>query len=385
MSTREYHTKSRNSCRQCKKRHVKCNLQAPICSNCAKRKQWCDYQLLGTDVYAPHHHHTQSSLPSTLDLVPSIPNPPRALIPPDFTPSTFISLGTGDPQGRFAPMVVHEISKKPFLQHAFLALSALLQKHDSPSRTNQDYITAYTHHIEASTVFRHAMSTTTDHNWLASLVFAMTVVVFHFRVAATQPDKESVAETILVLRSGAEFARSVALDFLRAQSLITRRSHTDATPLDPQMLDSIASLEQLVDGLGWEGECLESVYGQSIQALRQWIVMARGHPEIWLDIIWWPMHICPEYIDLLAQRQPVALVIFLHWCAVMVNAPKTWFLDGWAENLARQAFSSIEAQWQPYVSWPSHVFGMDAHQFLLQPFQDGSYQVAKRKEVGLEL
>ena len=379
MSSRESHTKTRNGCIQCKRRHVKCDLRAPVCENCSKREQWCDYQLLGTDDYAPHHY-TQSSLASSLSLVPTMRNSLRLSAFSDFSPAIFLSLGQHEPRGNWDPVIVQEISKRAFLQHAFLALSALLQQYDSPSKANQEYINAYTHHIEASTVFRHAMSTSTDHNWLASLVFAMTVIVFHFRVTATQPSKESVAETILVLRSAAKFARSVALPFLKAQSIVSRHLKDNITSMDPQLLGSITSLKQLIDGLEWKRDGLKSVYEQSVETLRQWIAMTRGHPQIWLDFVWWPVQVNSEYVDLLAQRQPVALIIFLHWCSVMTNAPKRWFLDGWADALARQAFDSLEPQWMSFTSWPSLVFGLDSNQFLLQTFGDASHQAAKTQE-----
>ena len=379
MSSRESHTKTRNGCIQCKRRHVKCDLRAPVCTNCSRREQWCDYQLLGTDDYAPHHH-TQSSLASGLSFVPTMPNSPRISAFAHFSPAIFLSLGQHEPHGKWDPVIVQEISQKAFLQHAFLALSALLQQYDSPSKTNQDYINAYTHHIEASTVFRHAMSTSTDHNWLASLVFAMTVIVFHMRVSATQPSKDSVAETILVLRSAAKFARSIALPFLRAQSIVSRRLKEKITLMDPQLLGSITSLKQLIDGTEWKQDDLKSVYEQSIEALRQWIAMTRGHPEIWLDFVWWPVRVDSEYVNLLAQRQPVALIVFLHWCAVMVNAPKRWFLDGWIDNLAKQAFSSLEPPWMSFVNWPSLVFGFEGNQFLMQTFWDGSQQAVQSQE-----
>ncbi|KAI0428531.1 putative Zn(II)2Cys6 transcription factor [Xylaria sp. FL1042] len=40
---RRQHTKSRNGCSECKRRHVRCDEQRPSCTNCIKAKRKCEY------------------------------------------------------------------------------------------------------------------------------------------------------------------------------------------------------------------------------------------------------------------------------------------------------------------------------------------------------
>src|ERR1700742_2357411 len=53
MVPRRTHTKSRNGCDGCKKRHVKCDESGPPCTNCIARELECKYSTAD-----PLHHPT---------------------------------------------------------------------------------------------------------------------------------------------------------------------------------------------------------------------------------------------------------------------------------------------------------------------------------------
>lgn len=40
---RRFHSKTRNGCRACKQRHVRCDTQRPSCSSCVRRQEACHY------------------------------------------------------------------------------------------------------------------------------------------------------------------------------------------------------------------------------------------------------------------------------------------------------------------------------------------------------
>ncbi|KAH9897158.1 hypothetical protein F4778DRAFT_246097 [Xylariomycetidae sp. FL2044] len=41
--SRQPHNKTRNACKRCKERRVRCNLQGPVCGNCHRRNEFCNY------------------------------------------------------------------------------------------------------------------------------------------------------------------------------------------------------------------------------------------------------------------------------------------------------------------------------------------------------
>jgi hypothetical protein len=266
---------------------------------------------------------------------------------------------------KWDPQIVQEIGKHEFLQHAFLALSTLYEKQSSSSITKADLATACEHHIQASSLFRQSAPALKESEWVATLAFAMTVVIFQLRITTIQANKDCMAETMLILRSGANSARSVAPHFMAERSLRNRELRATPMPLDPHMLYAFENLERLVSEYNWV-ENFEKVYEQPVQALKQWLNMTQGQPRTWLHFIWWPSSIDPKYIYLLAQKDPVAIIIFLHWCTVMVNAPPRWFLNGWAATMAMQASDSVDVQWMPAVSWPSLVFVAESDMLLAQ-------------------
>jgi hypothetical protein len=65
-----------------------------------------------------------------------------------------------------------------------------------------------------------------------------------------------------------------------------------------------------------------------------------------------------EYFTRLHQRQPPALVLLCHFCAVLHDFRHFWFLDGWPRDIVEAADEILGDYWRPWTTWPREVVGL---------------------------
>jgi hypothetical protein len=59
-----------------------------------------------------------------------------------------------------------------------------------------------------------------------------------------------------------------------------------------------------------------------------------------------------QYINLLRERRPIALLIYAYWCTIMHQGPSRWFTQGWARRAAYASMSNLGADWDAWLEWP---------------------------------
>ncbi|CAG9947962.1 unnamed protein product [Clonostachys rosea f. rosea IK726] len=247
-------------------------------------------------------------------------------------------------------MLPHELTNHVFLRHMMASLNALT--HDAKQQS-------YFHQVESSRQFRTVVPTLTETNWLASMIFGIGLMSFHFQTARTaQPQSNSPDpfRALLVLRYSAPLAKAIGPWFMNSMlpSMIRRNSEAPL-PLDEKDDVAILNLHTLLDGdiLRLPAKT-HAVCEHAIHALYRWLLVTSGRPRTWRDFIEWPAAISDEFLVLAQQQKhPAAVIILIHWCALMSNAPKTWFMDGWAVAAASQAMSWLDESWRqsPGMVW----------------------------------
>jgi hypothetical protein len=68
----------------------------------------------------------------------------------------------------------------------------------------------------------------------------------------------------------------------------------------------------------------------------------------------WPRVLTQDFITLLEQRHPAALIVFLYYCIVLqATEDICWFLDGWSARLTRAIGKWLgDAPWADVSRWP---------------------------------
>lgn len=246
-----------------------------------------------------------------------------------------------------------------YIEHNLAAIQTLREKSTDILLHYNDgedlELVAYQHHIAASTKFRESVGTINEHNWLSVLIFAISVLVFHFDVyrrAKRGPSDDGFMEPILALRGAALVGIELGPWLLKSRlvSAIKKRALGETPPWDDLAEQAISNL-QLINETS-SPLLSRAAYRDTLIKLQFWLQLSSCKPRIWLHFVWWPGAVDQEYLDLLARKDQMALVILVHWCAVMKSAPKKWFLEGWAENVSRPAIPQIGQEWDDVMEWP---------------------------------
>ncbi|KAH0491021.1 hypothetical protein TgHK011_002467 [Trichoderma gracile] len=385
--SRTFHHKSRNGCGRCKKRRVRCNLQAPSCSNCTRRGELCDYRFLGCDTAGPptlSSSHAASGIRkrsckngSSSPEAPLV-RPVSTYMAPVSHPlpdvdathiraasrtvvdSMALCLLRDDERHLIYDELVDQTDASDFLEHNMAMISTLhntsttsLPKANS-DKAKPDLLAAYQHQIAASSKFRSSVGTISDRNWFTVLVFAISVLIFHFdihRRAKRGLADDEFLEPILALRGAALLGMELGPWLMKSRLLavIRRRVAAENPPWDHLAEEAITSLQMMNEA----STALRSrqVCRDALEKMQFWLRLTSCRPRTWLHFVWWPGAIEQEYLHLLETRDPMALVILVHWCAVMKASPRKWFLEGWAESVARPAIAQIGPEWDDAMEW----------------------------------
>ncbi|RFU78495.1 sterol uptake control 2 [Trichoderma arundinaceum] len=229
--------------------------------------------------------------------------------------------------------------------------NSLFQPDDGNSNSD---LAAYQHQIAASSKFRQSVGAISDRNWFTVLVFAISVLIFHFdihRRARRGLSDDEFLEPIMALRGAALLGMELGPWLMKSKLLaaMRRRIAAENPPWDELAEQAITNLE-LMNETSLSAPS-RAICQDALNKLQFWLRLTSSRPRTWLHFVWWPGAIEQEYLDLLARKDPMALMILIHWCAVMKSAPKKWFLEGWADNVARPAMQQMRPEWNEDMKW----------------------------------
>lgn len=246
-----------------------------------------------------------------------------------------------------------------YLEHNLAAITTLREKSTALLLHNNGgddlELVAYQHHIAASIKFRESVGAINNRNWFSVLVFAISVLIFHFdthRRAKRGLSDDGFMEPILALRGAARIGMELGPWVLKSRLIaaIKKRALGEKPPWDDLAEQAISNLQQINET---SSPLLNrAIYRDTLIKLQFWLRLSSCKPRIWLHFVWWPGAVDQEYLDLLARKDQMALVILVHWCAVMKSSPKKWFMEGWAENVSRPAIPHIGQEWDDVMEWP---------------------------------
>lgn len=245
-----------------------------------------------------------------------------------------------------------------YVEHNMAAISTLYEMStdallpDDGSKKLE--VAAYQHHSTASNEFRQSVGAINDRNWFSVLVFAISVLIFHFdihRRAKRGLSDDEFMEPILALRGTALLGMELGPWLMKSRLLaaIKRRVEGEKPPWDDLAEQAISNL-QLVNETSSPLQT-RAICRDTLNKLQFWLQLSSCKPRTWLHFVWWPGAVDQEYLDLLARKDQMAMVILVHWCAVMKSSPKKWFMEGWAENVSRPVIPQIGQEWDGVMEW----------------------------------
>jgi hypothetical protein len=246
-----------------------------------------------------------------------------------------------------------------------MAISALHICHLQPPNPEDYYTAAFKNYHSAVVSFPKAVKEINPENSVAILSFSLLILMFQLGISCVPgAGPMSHALPIIDAYNAVSAMRGTwsLMDQLgphlqksHLSTLFVHRKHLRFEALDENHEKMIENLTELNANVVYDlhdGNNRE-ICAQAITVLRFWFsVMAAKLPNTWLLLLWWPAGVSPEFLQLLKDRNPVALVIFCHWCVGVHHIPKTWYLEGWVERMLRSMLEILGPEWHFAVQWP---------------------------------
>ncbi|KAI0439988.1 hypothetical protein F4803DRAFT_495269 [Xylaria telfairii] len=226
---------------------------------------------------------------------------------------------------------------------------------------------AYSNQILGSRTFRQVVPAVDENNWIAVMGFTIAILVFRLESCRQNTTFSGVvSDTLLALRSAGVMGNEIKPFFLSSGSfgefLMSRARRSAPKVVDPTILLALAHLKAINEEYkvtNSDGSIEQSTCARAIDSLQRWAIFVSGKPRTWLHYVWWPADVPAEFIDLVNNKSPVALLVFVYWCAVLGRAKQQWFLRGWATKAGGVAMAGMgPGWWDQGLDWPLQELGL---------------------------
>ncbi|GAP91797.1 putative C6 finger domain-containing protein [Rosellinia necatrix] len=399
---RRSHYKSRKGCRQCKQRHVKCDEQQPSCLQCSMTARTCSY--LGTRAGAgAGDEHASLRPPSLAESAGPTPGPDMvaplnistANSPPDTdvqeAPRQVFDLShlallhhvendmmkedffAGKENAKeLLQMIITSALGAPYLMDALLAFAALHRSvfASDPDMQHRYHYQAVQLQTRALTLYNTASPEITDETCTALLLYSSFIGMhmLHDTVTSRSDFLETLDGFIQFagLYHGVGLVAKHAWHILRKSELSSIINLIEAAdrvePPSESICDHLSSLLTTADDR-LRPSSLQACH-DSVKSLR-WIFNQRvvlPTPVSRDVVLAWPVHMSTEYLQLLRERLPEALVIMAYW-AILLHYERDFWVFGQAGRFLIEAISNyLGSAWDKWMVIPKEIINLDSTQ-----------------------
>ncbi|KAJ5775287.1 uncharacterized protein N7511_000298 [Penicillium nucicola] len=378
---RRTHKKSRNGCIECKRRHMKCDEQRPVCSNCISSARDC--QFVGP-VSILHSTRSVSREPASVSpavLSSTVATPDQQPDKdPEYAPVNMLHVelvhnfstetlkvfhkpNTASSFLSFHDMFQH-CREAPYLMNELLSLSSL---HLSITRPGQqkfyrDRSTELQNHALSS--FNGMSSQITDDNCVPVFLFA-GVLGLHMlceTLVCRETDFESFLDRFVqyvIVHHGVRVVTGQGRwQLLQNTALKPLFEFGEILPpLESSLGPVCETLINRIQGLGLDDAIFRN-YEQTVRALQSIMTIIEDHDLKAYSIdalVAWPVLVSRDYIHLVAERKGEALVILAYFGALLDTQRDKWvFCDG-GRFLVDSVSHYLGSQWEEWLEWPQQT------------------------------
>lgn len=387
----------------------KCDIVHPTCGRCARIGKTCSFLHLQaaspstSNLPAPHESPSSVlSIPSFANLCvnksDTSPAPePRchhsaevdSLLWGDlelmhhYLTSTYMTLGWRDDLQDMWKMTIPKLAMRhKFLMHNLLSVAALhiasLSSSSSLSSsisnpaetraTQSTYISlAIHHHNIALRDYSSRLQNITRENGASLFTCAALIVISSFSLAILRPQHDQ--ETTLSKKGPVEDFCGLSV-LLRGTKLVlgemwdwVRQSEVGPIIMGQNSYHGVVLSDDIVAALGQLRERNElllnhqsgrdkEAYTLAIDGLADCFQLISPQNAHKGTVLKWPIIVRQEFLALLGERQPMALVILAHYGVILHEIRDVWWVMGWGGQLIKEINRLVDDEWRSLVAWP---------------------------------
>ncbi|TAQ87198.1 hypothetical protein B7494_g4478 [Chlorociboria aeruginascens] len=390
MPSRQYHTKSRHGCANCKRRKIRCGEERPQCRHCSKLGWKCPFlesdpqggsivQLYKT---GPASKESWSEKPGRV-ATGGFSRPAEDLHQFDeelikqYSEATSLSISDRADVGlTFQTGVLDVALKWSFLQHGLWSLAAMHLRHDCAPELQSLYSDlASLHQDKALEKYIPQLKAITKENCDALFAFSLLLppLRYSFLMASTEPfgAQEFITEMLNIFDYlvGATVVSTEADAWLLKGTLSQIITIRGLGSIIPQLTEEpknalITLMSYISDLLGdpeghgrqspshTENSRRLSAYKHSIEMLSN-LFPSGDTSRRYLDAtIGWPFFSGPDFIRLLKQNDSIALVILGYYGVALHSFRSIWWLGGLGARLVEAVSRVISPTYMQLLMWP---------------------------------
>jgi hypothetical protein len=320
---RRSHLKSRTGCQQCKRRRIKCDEVAGCCGQCRKTRIACSFSETSS----------QPASTNVLDL--------ELLY--NFVVRTGKTLSDHEQmQECIATSLVEVGLQHDFLLHAILALSAfhLQQTSKGPSSPDQYILAAHTHHTRALQKFSQSIKRIDSKSCHG--LFGCAFLLFTTSLARPRGDDTSstarysewmnLIRGIPVILYEADTIGWLSSGPLAA--LFQVYADISSPPIDESLkVNAMQNINRLTTTI------IETSVTSITTTCREPLLTLRNSFENLRQIegarvaFSWVARLSRDYMALLDEKCPEALLILAHYCVLLHTLDHRWWIKGWPKYM----------------------------------------------------
>jgi len=290
-----------------------------------------------------------------------------------FITSTSLTLSTdAETEAMWKTTIPSLAQDFPFLKHGILACSALHMAYHNALQKRTLLITAASHQDSAMPLFRAAVADVNEENCYAIFAFGHLLATCSFanekedeRLLLVDPNGTNMLSNwLFFLRAGCGLADSVWQQV--EEGPLKPLVCTWETPIDVEEGVRTPFVEHLITMIPpkdsdecWSDEEYR-IYEKAAIELGYAFACADRLGEnlnVWDMLKFWPMRQDVEYMYLLNDWHPGALILFAHFCILLNKMDGKWYLEGRSQRLMAHILQRLDAKWHCYVVWPMEKIG----------------------------
>lgn len=264
-------------------------------------------------------------------------------------------------------VVPHESLQHLYLKHAMFALTSLhLAVLAGSGKRRQRYRKSAKAQRSQAVTSLQRIKTIDISNNVAVFAFNSIMMIFEFAYHLVKPfyDEDALddlCESFLLTRNWITGVKcGLASD---ADSRL--RPLIESIEVHPKMPDmsrlAILMLRRQNAALGGsEPQHETAIYEETIRHLGDSLENLSKGGEAMAIAFRWIHRIPVQFLDLVEERQPFALVILAHYTVIMYNLRDHWWMGDWGGRVLRVICQHLNPQWMQWITWVIDATGFCA-------------------------